>query len=356
MECEFCKKKFSSKSNLACHQKTAKYCQKLRNEIENIEEKFECKYCEQIFSRNFGLQKHMKTCKERGYIESEENIEKLKNFYNNQINKIEESKKEQKNNYESIIKSLEKQIQDSEKIMERQIQLYERNIEKLQEENVKLHEHLATSLKKTININQQINNHSNNDNSVKKIESNVMNMLSPLSITSEEIGRIFKEEYTEDVFVQSQEGLADFCFEKIIKANDDKYHLICTDHSRKIFYYITLDGLPQKDIKAFNFIELIQPHLKKAIKKIIDKAQKNNKIFNRTGEIINNRTYNGERILNYNGIYNFLLNLKFDNSEFLSRLSIRCSNIPFRKVDTSEVLSLNQSSDSEDLSDYSIEN
>jgi hypothetical protein len=341
MECEFCKKIFSSKGNLVYHQKTAKYCQKVRNELvenNNKKEEFECKYCEQVFSRNCVFQRHLKSCKERKQLENDENIENLKIFY------------------ESRIKSLEKQIQDSEKIMERQIQLYEKNIEKLQEENVKLHEHLATSLKKTININQQINNHSNNDNSVKKIESNVMNMLSPLSITSEEIGRIFKEEYTEDVFVQSQEGLADFCFEKIIKANDDKYHLICTDHSRKIFYYITLDGLPQKDIKAFNFIELIQPHLKKAIKKIIDKAQKNNKIFNRTGEIINNRTYNGERILNYNGIYNFLLNLKFDNSEFLSRLSIRCSNIPFRKVDTSEVLSLNQSSDSEDLSDYSIEN
>ena len=47
MECQFCKKIFSNKSNLRNHQATAKYCLKLQGR-KNEENKFKCNDCKKI--------------------------------------------------------------------------------------------------------------------------------------------------------------------------------------------------------------------------------------------------------------------------------------------------------------------
>lgn len=59
--CEFCHNTFSSSSNLALHQKSAKYCLKLRgSSLPKI--KYECKYCKEIFNRQSSLFRHDEVC------------------------------------------------------------------------------------------------------------------------------------------------------------------------------------------------------------------------------------------------------------------------------------------------------
>jgi hypothetical protein len=62
MECEFCKKTFSSKGNLTVHQKSAKYCLDLQGKDKNI---MECEYCNKNFSLKQTLLDHYNSCKEK---------------------------------------------------------------------------------------------------------------------------------------------------------------------------------------------------------------------------------------------------------------------------------------------------
>jgi len=61
MECKFCKNVFSTKTSLNNHQKTAKYCLKLRDV--KSETSYKCDGCGKTFSRSYHLQRHQKQCK-----------------------------------------------------------------------------------------------------------------------------------------------------------------------------------------------------------------------------------------------------------------------------------------------------
>ena len=80
MECQFCKKTFSSKSNLKKHQLNAKYCIKLRTNKfvkpkSNISKNFECKFCSSSFTSKQSLNYHNSRCK------TKEKLEEQKEFY-----------------------------------------------------------------------------------------------------------------------------------------------------------------------------------------------------------------------------------------------------------------------------------
>lgn len=62
MECQSCNNIFTTKNNLKAHQKTAKYCLKLRD-MENLE--YVCEKCDKKFSTNTNLKKHIKNCKKK---------------------------------------------------------------------------------------------------------------------------------------------------------------------------------------------------------------------------------------------------------------------------------------------------
>ena len=56
MECDFCKKTFSSKSNLVAHQKSAKYCLELQGK-DNKD--FICEHCTRTFTLHKTLNEHI---------------------------------------------------------------------------------------------------------------------------------------------------------------------------------------------------------------------------------------------------------------------------------------------------------
>ena len=64
MECEYCQKVFSTKSNLSSHQKSAKYCLELQGEHKE-EKNFKCEYCNKVLTQQKSLDVHIISCKEK---------------------------------------------------------------------------------------------------------------------------------------------------------------------------------------------------------------------------------------------------------------------------------------------------
>jgi hypothetical protein len=89
-ECEFCKKEFSTKSNLSLHKKTTKKCLKIQADLNNIIpiSKFSCEYCNKKFSIKHNYEVHKETCKEKDIVKYED----IKNKYEELLKKHEELK------------------------------------------------------------------------------------------------------------------------------------------------------------------------------------------------------------------------------------------------------------------------
>jgi hypothetical protein len=88
--CEFCTKEFASKIILIKHKKTAKFCLRLRKELNNeiqIENNETCIYCEENFKSKTYLYRHYETCKIKKEKEVKENEQKKDEL----INKLREN-------------------------------------------------------------------------------------------------------------------------------------------------------------------------------------------------------------------------------------------------------------------------
>jgi hypothetical protein len=104
-ECEFCKKTYSSKSNLTYHKKTTKSCLALR---ENVElEQYKCSYCEYYSENKNNTKKHETTCKSKPKPKS---YEILFRDYENAIKIIEDLKIQNKDLQDRIQALAEKAI------------------------------------------------------------------------------------------------------------------------------------------------------------------------------------------------------------------------------------------------------
>jgi hypothetical protein len=94
MKCEFCKNEFSTKPNLIHHQKTARYCLKLRNDNQD-KKSYLCKFCKKEYTSNFRLSAHLVKCVEDSHelIELREELKIVKNDNKNLIKHIEDHQK-----------------------------------------------------------------------------------------------------------------------------------------------------------------------------------------------------------------------------------------------------------------------
>lgn len=77
MQCQYCNNVFSSKTNLNNHQKTAKYCLKLRGDTVS---RYTCKTCEKPFNKKFNLNRHQEKCVSIDlFHDLQENMKKIEN-------------------------------------------------------------------------------------------------------------------------------------------------------------------------------------------------------------------------------------------------------------------------------------
>jgi len=213
MECQFCKKKFTTRNILLQHQKRAKYCL----ELQGTEQKnFECKYCKKQLSTNERLISHItSSCKEK---KNQENIEKEK--------KVERNFNEQKKYYEDKLKDKNEYIAK----LEGNIAKLEAKLEKF-EDSI-----LSKTEKKPITTTPS---HTTNNTTIV-INNNTLN-LNDIS----KMAAFLEQKMDKEVVAGGQKGLAFLLSNTVLK---DKYK--CVDPSRQNFEFTNELGELERDVKA----------------------------------------------------------------------------------------------------------
>ena len=239
--CEFCDKIFSSKSNLTTHKNKAKYCISKRlghvslcSNESHVPINHKCSFCDKCFTSRQVQLYHESRCVNKSIID-----------------------KTQK--YEEKILLLEDTISEKDKL------LYSKDvlIENLQKQVNNLQEQLTCVALEGVRKTTKITNNTNTTNNVTQI-------LSPFDLDQKAILSIIEKKLDETSFLNSQRGIAKFCVDNILKTEDGKMRMICTDPSRERFKYIDENGVIKEDIQARQFIEKIYPPIHQVGEKIHD--------------------------------------------------------------------------------------
>lgn len=224
--CQFCEKKFSTKGNLNNHVKKAKYCIEKRCDKEKIggsEIKNICEFCGKYLATRYSVLRHLLKCKQKVQLEKNNKRE------NDSILKDQE------------IEFLKKQLLEKNK----EIEYLTHQLSNLALEGIR---------KPTV-----INSNTSN---------RITNILTPLDLNEEKIKSIVENNLDETYFLDSQDGIARFCFDNFIKAEDGKRKLICSDPVRERYRYMDNEGVIREDIKARNFIKKISKPIIESSKKV----------------------------------------------------------------------------------------
>ena len=218
MDCEFCKKEFSTKKNLVYHQKNAKYCLDIQGKNNDT---YKCEYCEKILTTQQRLNDHQnKSCKLKNKIN-----------YEQENKRIHEEFLLYKKQEKTRLKQFEQKLSEKDKQYEQKISEKNEYILKL-EEKIDKYENKFLSLasepktKNTVVINTTLN------------------------LAKENVTRLLDEHMTKDVVSGGQKGLAHMVYEKMLKGPDGKLTYKCVDPSRHNFEFLNSDGIIEKDIKA----------------------------------------------------------------------------------------------------------
>jgi hypothetical protein len=225
MECEFCKKNFSSKSNLRYHIKTNKKCQEIQlqqNKDNIVSECINCGFCDKNFTKQT-IKIHHKTCKKKIDIE-------LKNLISDKDTEIKNFKKENK----KIKNLLSEKDEEIKKLQMRIVELETENKIYLQDREVV--QKLAMQPKTTTT------NTNNNDNRIR-INNNFFD-------NPERIKQMINEKLTKDYISDGQKGVAQFACNNLLKDENGNMNYICSDPSRHIFKFQNNEGNIEKDVKA----------------------------------------------------------------------------------------------------------
>jgi hypothetical protein len=226
-ECEFCKKKLSTKSSLTLHKKTTKYCLEIQGK-ENT--KFECKSCNNTFSSKQNFDKHQEICKEKINIFMKDN--KL----------LEKDLNKTKEDYKKLERDLNK-IKEDYKILEKDLKS---NIEKVEELKTLLKEKddIIANIAARPTVTNNINVNINIDKAM--IENNIV-------------------KYDDNYMIDGMRGVAEFIAKEVFPKEDGRY--LCTDKARNTFKYKDEEGNVFKDPNCTKLIEITQPIIKN---KLID--------------------------------------------------------------------------------------
>lgn len=333
MNCQFCGKEFSSKSNLNYHIKTAKYCLKQREILEEKLE-FRCNYCNNTFLRKYNLDSHLSTCKFKKRIEKEENENKLKQLHLQEIENLKNEIDNLKHSHFQEIENLKQyQIKEIEKINE----YHNKILDHLESHSKDFKQLVEKAVEKTIEKTieksgiQYIQNN-NTDNSVKKIDNKYLNVLAPFDLTREKVEEVIKSKFTEEVFYHGTAGIVKLIFKELIRTKDGKFLVHCSDISRKVFIYLDQSGIPIKDYRAQKLLEIVGPPIIEKNQEIIEEILKKYARYQleKVPDESTGFIYDENRVNFSNDIYQNNNRILSEPNEFITNLSIHCANIPIR--------------------------
>jgi hypothetical protein len=203
--CEFCKKEFTTKSNLLSHQRTTKYCLEIQGKnIENFKD-FKCKYCDKNFTTTQNLNEHYNSCKlkEQKLIKEKTHIE-----YDMKIKSIEEEYKiliiQKDSKYKTEIDILNSSIIQKDQIIE------------------KLEKKMETYEKRLFDMASRPTTNNTNSNNKTIVINN-------MPLTNEVLRQSAKTFYID--YAKNINGITRHFTESL------EDHITCTDSSRNVFKY-----------------------------------------------------------------------------------------------------------------------
>lgn len=281
LKCEYCKKDFSTKSNLNLHKKTAKYCLNLQSlKQDEIEEKniFKCDYCNKKFNLKPNYLTHYHNCKEKNG-----ELKKIKEDFNKLKEEFDNYKLEKEIDFIKTKEKLKKSKEDFNKLKE------ELNNYKLEKEKLLIENKYLNSL-----LNDEKNNLKDEKNRVDKLIDKTTNKTTKttniqnnkiVQLNKDNIEELFEKlpKFTQENIINSLKNklnedniLAGInTFVKVINTNLGEYGIV-TDFSRNKVIIKDKEGKKVKTIttKMFkdgiNNIEPILTNLMESSRKKVD--------------------------------------------------------------------------------------
>lgn len=276
MECNYCKKTFSTLGNLKYHKKTNKSCIKIQSDNNLISEKIitiTCEFCNKIFTSVKTLKVHLNICKI-----------KIKN---------DKEKEEQNSEIKKLINNLKKKDIEIEKL--------KNEIEKLKNEN------------KMVELKTKNKIYAKDRELIHKIASRSTNVNVTNNIFNQpgKVKELLEQNLNTDHIVDGQKGIAHFAYNTLLKDDNGNINYFCTDLSRNIFKFQNSEGDLEKDVKASKLTNLIV----------------SSGLKNKTHNIANNLwtnedgTFNLENFKIFNPQANEIIMIESDNSVFRNELA-----------------------------------
>jgi len=306
MDCDFCKKVFSSKSNLIAHQKSAKYCLELQGK-ENTN--FTCDHCSKTFTLNKTLNEHIHICKEKQKKEKE------------QIDKKLEKYKALEEKYKALDEKLrEKEVFFSKETETFKDKLVEKNeyIAKLEAKIEKLEAKLDSKLEK---LESAVTTMAFESRAVTTAPTTTTNTTTNhitvttnnnvLNLSKEHVNKVLKDHLDYNVVYAGQAGFAKFVVDKMLKGPDGKLTYKCVDPSRQMFEFTDETGETVRDMRAEKLIQSLLDG--DAIKIGLDAAAK--------GWNTEDRQLNNDRTATFGPRVNEYTELNRNNNVFRTKVS-----------------------------------
>ena len=283
--CDFCNKTFSSISSLNYHKETAKYCLKIQGkDIKDILEQYKCKNCNSLFTNKHNLNHHVELCNKK-YESKEQEITNYKDMYTSLFKEL--------NEFKLLLLEKDLEIKEVYKIVsEKDLEIKE--VYKIvSEKDRKINEltNTITEIAKQPKIenNNTTMTHKNTNNTTNiKGNQTIQNILADRKVYEKNTNRehiisIAKDNDMEKYFWKGQKGVAQFFVDHIVKTDDGKMIICCTDKSRHHFRHINEKNQIGEDIEARNFTEKVSGPIKEVVEEVYNNIQKDieDKMVNR---------------------------------------------------------------------------
>lgn len=231
MECQFCKKGYSSKSALLYHQRTTKSCLKIQIDMGVCKKvSFDCSFCLKQLTTKCNLDSHLLICKTKIKEDAKKDADKKSTI---KTLKIVEEKQDELEDVSFKLRSEKEQL-------ESQLSNALKEIKKLQDKLDYQEKHPRS---KTKNITNHITN-------------NIQNIFEVM--TPERVEEFFKKHYNLDILMQGVPGIARFLNDNFIV----KSSYICSDRSRHKFIMKDKEGNSVEDTNCKNLLSLTAPGMK----------------------------------------------------------------------------------------------
>ena len=150
----------------------------------------------------------------------------------------------------------------------------------------------------------------NNNNTINNNNNKYMN-ITPFMVSQRDVERVVNLNFTEDIFLEGQKGLADFTFKNLLLDDNGVSKYVCKDVNRGNFAYKNEKGDIEIDYKADNLINIIHNDLVKKSETYKENGLKKSEEFDDKNKYLNNMIE--------------IKQLKKHSSKFVNRLSILTS-------------------------------